>query len=120
MAKRCQELPLPLFRFLNQVSHFSNCRRPVGSQPTISSSGPLHDDQRMHHAVFLALEDVAMPHVLGSLEAVIGLQTRAWSRSARHVKLHYDRGYFAGVHPDGFFPARFIGIRWPRSAWKWA
>src|SRR5690242_18197703 len=48
----------------------------VGPDPVIAVVAASRDHERVHHVVLFVLEDVAMPHILRTLETVGGLEPR--------------------------------------------
>jgi hypothetical protein len=80
-------------------------RQPVGRAERV-----LHNHERVHHVVLFVFENVAVPDVLGALDAVAVLQRGAGRRASQHIEGRDDRCDLTGVRPERFLPPLLVGI----------
>jgi len=100
------------FNAPGQVELLKPLMRPPGDRAY------LDDHQGVHHVVLFVLQNMAVPHVLGSLDAETGFEPRTvrWFFAGWQIKFHVHRDHFSGVHPHGFLPALLVLVRWTSRA----
>jgi len=90
--------------------------------PASSAPFGLHNRHHVHHVVLFVFQNVAVPDVLSSLNAVLGQKsrTRRCRLARRQIELHVHSNRLSGVHPHGFFPAFLVGVRQASAARNYA